>query len=101
MDVQIPNFIFSEAVQAGINTGKYVVMQSKDGAFRGVAVDRLTGKIIGLAKGITIDGRAIDPLTILPKLEQLSRGMAILQATNAVIGVGVAANIGISAVSLY
>ncbi len=101
MDISIPNFIFSEAVQAGINTGKYVVMQSKDGTFRSVAVDRLTGKIIGLAKGITIDGRSLDPLAILPKLGQLSRGMAILQATNAVIGVGVAANIGISAVSLY
>jgi hypothetical protein len=60
--------------------------------------DAITGRFV--ENGMAI-GLQSSPIALLPNLGQLSQAVGLLQATTAVIGVGVAANIAISAVNLY
>ncbi len=74
----------------GLATGKLVQVISKSGVPIGVVRDAVTGRFAGLAIGV----EGLSPLTGFASLP-------LLQATTAVIGVGVAATAALSAVNLY
>lgn len=84
-------FQFPAAIQHGLDTGELVQVISKSGVPLGLVRDAVTGRFAGLAIGVT---GLINPLTGFASLP-------LLQATTAVIGVGVAATAALSAVNLY
>lgn len=111
-------FQFPPAIQAGIAAGKYLQVVSSTGVPLGIARDAATGQFVGQAVGVLSNGAALNPLLAVPQLamgagqmyqnhlglqalQSLSASVATLQATTAVIGVGVAAGVALSAVNLY
>jgi len=111
-------FQFPPAIQAGIAVGRYVQVVSSAGVPLGIARDVATGRFIGHAVGVMSNGAALNPLLGIPQLvmsggqiyqnhlglqalKSLSASVATLQATTAVIGVGVAAGVALSAVNLW
>jgi len=100
-------FQFPAAIQLGLDTGKLVQVFSK-GVPIGQVREVATGHFAGHATAV----EGLDPLTIIPGLildnrqtlqavNALAKSVTILQATTAVIGVGVAATAALAAVNLY
>ena len=83
-------FQFPAAIQLGLDTGKLVQVFSKSGVPLGLVRDAVTGRFAGQAIGVM----GLNPLTGFSSLP-------LLQATTAVIGVGVAATAALAAVNLY
>jgi hypothetical protein len=108
-------FQFPPAIQAGLAVGKYVQVISSTGVPLSIARDATTGQFVGHAIGILSNGATLNPLLAAPQLAmgaaqmyQMHRGftaiqasLGVLQATTAVIGVGVTAGVALSAVNLY
>lgn len=111
-------FQFPPAIQAGIAAGKYVQVISSTGVPLGMVREAATGHWAGHAVGVMSNGAALNPLLAVPQLamgagqmyqshlglqalKSLSASVATLQATTAVIGVGVAAGVALSAVNLW
>ncbi len=116
-------FQFPPIIEAGIEAGKYAPVFSSAGIPLGIARDSATGQFVGLAVGVLGNGGVpLNPLTaplqaatgvagmyqahrgfqsIEAGLQTLQSSVGILQATTAVIGVGVAAGVALSAVNLY
>lgn len=121
-------FQFTPAVQAAIDAGKYVLVYS-NGVPIGMARDRVTGYFVAHAIGAVVNNNPLLPLVaptqfalgglqmmqthigfqqtykrldvIQASLQSLQTSVGVLQATTAVIGVGVAAGVALSAVNLY
>jgi hypothetical protein len=108
-------FKFPPLIQAAIDTGKYAPVFSSTGVPLSIARDATTGQFVGHAVGILSNGAALNPMAAIPQMAmsagqmyQMHRGfqavqasLGVLQATTAVIGVGVAAGVALSAVNLY
>lgn len=111
-------FQFPAAIQAGLEAGKYLQVFSASGVPLGMAREAATGQFVGHAVGLLSQGASLNPLAIAPQLlfgagqmyqnhlglqalQALSTSVATLQATTAVIGVGTAATVALSAVSLW
>jgi len=114
-------FQFPAAIQLGLATGKLVQVISKSGVPLSMVRDVATGQfaghaigVIGLNPFIGIPNLIIDGWNIyqsgeileqgrqtLKAVNALSQSVQILQATTAIIGVGVAATVALSAVNLY
>ncbi|MBD2070291.1 hypothetical protein H6F93_22725 [Leptolyngbya sp. FACHB-671] len=110
-------FQFPAVIEAGIQAGKYAQVFS-DGVPLSIARDAATGRFVSHAVGVVNNGVFLNPLTAVPQLvmgagqlyqnhqtlqalKALSDSVATLQATTAVIGVGVAATAALSAVNLW
>ncbi|MBW4468151.1 MAG: hypothetical protein KME07_22215 [Pegethrix bostrychoides GSE-TBD4-15B] len=115
-------FQFPPLVEAGLAAGKYAQVFNAAGVPLGLARDSATGQFVGNAVGIVRNnGVPFNPITTPVQLgmngaqmyqvnqgfqatqagiQSLQTSLSVLQATTAVIGVGVAANLAISAVSL-
>ncbi len=114
-------FQFTPAVQAAIDAGKYVQVYS-NGVPIGMARDRVTGHFVAHAIGAVVNNNPLLPLVAPTQfalggiqmmqthmgfqktyrmLDALQTSVGVLQATTAVIGVGVAAGVALSAVNLY
>ncbi|PZO47148.1 MAG: hypothetical protein DCF15_19430 [Phormidesmis priestleyi] len=104
---------FSLPVQAAIAAGKYIPVQTAAGVPIGMVRDAATGQFAAHAIGM-----GLNPLTAVPQMAMgagqlyqghkalqgiaaLSTSVATLQATTAVIGVGVAGVAALSAVNLW
>ncbi|GJD15605.1 hypothetical protein RIVM261_005610 [Rivularia sp. IAM M-261] len=121
-------FEFPNAIQAGIDAGKYVQVFS-NGIPIGMARDAATGQFVSHAVGAVVDGNPlsplISPLQFVMKgasmyqnhlgfqetyhqigvaqagLQSLQTSVGVLQATTALIGVGTVASVALGAVNLY
>lgn len=112
-------FSFPPLIQAGIATGRYAAVEAGSGAILGTARDTLTGRFVGHAVSILGNGGIpFNPVSVPLQFAQMYQthqgfqavqvGLQGIQATlnvtqtmMAVTGVGVAANLAISAVSLW
>ncbi|MGL4621829.1 MAG: hypothetical protein ACRCZS_22680 [Chroococcidiopsis sp.] len=122
-------FQFSPIIQAAIEAGKYVQVFTTNGVPIGMARDPITGRFVAHAIGAVVNNSPLSPLftpthlgmgslqmmqthrgfqktykelhVIQTGLQSLQTSVGVLQATTAIIGVGVAANLAISAVNLY
>lgn len=112
-------FIFPLLIQAGIAAGQYVVAQNAAGVAFGMARDKATGRFVGHAVSILSNGGIpFNPVSVplqFAQMYQTHRGfqavqvglqgiqanISVLQTMTALTGVGVAANLAISAVSLW
>ena len=112
-------FQFSPLIEAGIAAGKYAPVFSSTGVPLGIARDAATGQFVGIAQNfINSAGIPLNPLTsplqiatssaqmyqnqmVQQGLQSVQASVGVLQATTAVIGVGVAAGVALSAVNLY
>ncbi|MGC1216824.1 MAG: hypothetical protein WA883_05080 [Phormidesmis sp.] len=104
---------FSPLIQAGIAAGKYIPVETAAGIPIGMVRDAATGQFAAHAIGM-----GLNPLTAMPSMamgagqlyqghkalqgiKALSASVATLQATTAVIGVGVVGVAALSAVNLW
>ena len=104
---------FSSLIQAGIAAGKYIPVETAAGVPIGMVRDAATGQFAAHAIGM-----GLNPLTAIPSMamgagqlyqgqkalqgiKMLSASVATLQATTAVIGVGVVGVAALSAVNLW
>jgi len=112
-------FKFRPEIEAGIQSGKFVQVFSREGEPLSMAREVATGRIVGHAIGVTnSDAIPLNPLAVAPQLmmgaghpyqeqqalqamKALSASVQTLQATTAIIGVGVASTLVLSAVSLW
>jgi len=112
-------FIFPPLIQAGIAIGKYAVVQNAAGFALGIARDKATGHFVGHAVGLLGNGGIpFNPISVPLQFAQMyhtHRGfqavqvglrgiqasLSVSQTMMAVTGVGVAANLAISAFSLW
>ena len=113
-------FQFPAAIQLGLATGKLVQVVSKSGVPLGLVRDVATGRFAGQAIAVGLDplsgfpnliingwnayqsGRILDQgRQTLQVVNAIAQSVSVLQATTAVIGVGVAATAALSAVNLY
>lgn len=109
-------FQFPPVIQAGIEAGKYLQVFSSSGIPLSMARDAVTGRFVGHAIGMLgQSGFLFNPIAVPLQLAtsglqmyQMHRGfqavqasLGVLQATTAVIGVGVATGVALSAVNLY
>jgi hypothetical protein len=116
-------FEFPPAIQAGIAAGKYIQVFSSSGIPQSIARDATTGQFVGNAIGfLSNTGIPLNPLAVPLQLAtsglemyQMQRGLqsvekglqtlqntvGVLQSTTAVIGLGVAAGVALSAVNLH
>ena len=110
------HFQFPPAIQAGIKAGKYSQVLSASGIPLSMVRDSSTGQFVGHAVGLlNNNGVAFNPV-VTPlnlatsglQMHQMHRGfqaveasLGVLQATTAVIGVGVVASVALSVVNLY
>jgi hypothetical protein len=110
---------FSPLVQAAIDAGKYIPIMSSSGVPLSMVRDAATGQFAAHAVGLAGSGVGLlNPLTAAPQMimgagqlyqgqmalqgiKAISASVATLQATTAVIGVGVAATVALSAVNLW
>ncbi len=110
---------FSPLVQAAIEAGRYVPVMSASGIPLSMARDPATGQFVAHAVGLAGSGLGfLNPLTAAPQLimgagqlyqghralqgiQAISASVATLQATTAVIGIGVAATVALSGVNLW
>lgn len=110
-------FQFPPALQAGLDTGKYLQVFSS-GTPLSIARDAATGRFVGHAVGVLNSGSILNPLTMAPQLvmgagqfyqghlalqalQALQASVATLQATTMVIGVGTAVTAALAAVNLW
>ena len=106
-------YTFSPIIQAGILAGKYIPVRTAAGISIGMVRDAATGQFAAHAIGM-----GLNPLTAIPSIamgagqmyqgykalqgiKMLSASIATLQATTAVIGVGVVSVAALSAVNLW
>ena len=112
-------FIFPPLIQAGIAAGQYEVVKNAAGVALGIARDKATGHFVGNAVGILSSGGIpFNPIAVpvqFAQMYQTHRGfqavqsglqsiqasLGVLQTMTALTGIGVAANLAISAVSLW
>jgi hypothetical protein len=115
-------YIFSSQIQAGIEAGKYVQVYRSGSIPLGMVRNSATGRFVAHAVGAVVNNSPLSPLVnasefamgaaqmyqmhqgfsaVQAGLNTLQTSVGVLQATTAVIGVGVAANLAISAVNLY
>jgi hypothetical protein len=90
-------FTFHPEIATGLLSGKLEQVFHNDIPV-GQVRDAITGRFV--ENGMAI-GLQSSPISLVPNLGQVSQIVGLLQATTAIIGVGIAANIGISAVGLY
>ncbi|WP_228056718.1 hypothetical protein [Microcoleus sp. LEGE 07076] len=109
------NFVFPAAVQAAIEAGKYAQVFTSTGVPIGMARDAATGQFAAHAVGAALNNSPLSPLVSPVQLvmgglqmqqmhmgfQTLQASLGVLQATTAVIGVGVAAGVALSAVNLH
>ncbi len=109
------NFVFPPAVQAAIEAGKYVQVFTSAGVPIGMARDAATGQFAANAVGAVVNNSPLSPLVSPVQLamgglqmyqnhmgfQAVQASLGVLQATTAVIGVGVAAGVALSAVNLH
>ena len=112
-------FTFPPLIQAGLASGLYEVVRNAAGVSLGIARNTATGQFAGHAIGMASSaGIPFNPVSIplqFAQMAQTHRGfqavqvglqsiqasLGVLQTMSALTGIGVAANIGISAVSLW
>jgi hypothetical protein len=112
-------FIFPSLIQAGIASGQYEIVRNAAGVALGIARDKTTGQFVGHAIGVLGNGGIpLNPMSVplqFAQMYQIQRGfqavqaglktiqasLGVLQTMTALTGVGVAANLAISAVSLW
>jgi hypothetical protein len=112
-------FAFSPLIQAGIDAGKYDLVRNAAGVALGSAREKATGHLVGNAVEIlSSSGIPFNPIAVplqFTQIYQTHRGfqavqaglqgiqasLGVLQTMTALTGVGVAANLTISAVSLW
>ncbi len=121
-------YLFSDANQALWAAGKLSQVVTSTGQLLPLLRDPITGRFVEMAKGLVVDNTAFAPLiatnpviaggnmamkvgeiyqnqqgfqAILGQLNVLQSSLGVLQATSAVIGVGVAVTAALSAVNLY
>lgn len=105
-------FTFPALIQAGLASGLYEVVKNAAGVPLGIARDKATGQFVGSAIGMASSaGIPFNPVSIslqFAQMAQTHRGfqavqasLGVLQTMSALTGIGVVANIGISAVSLW
>lgn len=109
------NFVFPPAVQAAIEAGKYAQVFTSAGVPIGIARDAATGQFAAQAVGAVVNNSPLSPLVSPVQLamgglqmyqnhmgfQAVQNSLGVLQATTAVIGVGVAAGVALSAVNLH
>ncbi|MEW5861116.1 MAG: hypothetical protein AB1861_27695 [Cyanobacteriota bacterium] len=108
-------FEFSPVIQAGIAANKYVQVFTSAGVPIGMARDATTGQFVAHAVGAVVNNSPLSPL-IAPfqfamsgarmyqkhrEFQSVQASLGVLQATTAVIGVGVASGVVLSAVNLH
>jgi hypothetical protein len=93
----LDHFRFLPHIEAGLISGKF-----KQVLHHGIPVGQVRDASTGyfVPQGMAV-GASLKPLIPQPNLAPFSQAFGILQASTAVIGVGVAANVAISAVSLH
>jgi hypothetical protein len=93
----LDHFRFLPHIEAGL-----ISEQFKQVLHHGIPVGQVRDASTGyfVPQGMAV-GASLKPLIPQPNLAPLSQAFGILQASTAVIGVGVAANVAISAVSLH
>ncbi|MGI0489616.1 hypothetical protein ACN4EK_29720 [Pantanalinema rosaneae CENA516] len=112
-------FVFPPLIQAGIAAGQYEVVRNAAGVVLGIARDKATGQFVGNAVGaLGNTGIPFNPLIVplqFTQMYQMHRGfqavqgglqtiqtsLGVLQTMTALTGIGVAVNLGVSAVSLW
>ncbi|WP_293340957.1 hypothetical protein [Microcoleus sp. CAWBG58] len=116
------NFVFSTAIQAGIEAGKYAQVFNSAGVPIGMVRDAATGQFAAHAVGAIVNNSPLAPLVLPMKFvmgcfqmyqthkgfeavemgfQAVQASMGVLQATTAVIGVGTFAGVALSAVNLH
>nr|ADO19336.1 hypothetical protein Nfla_10304 [Nostoc flagelliforme str. Sunitezuoqi] len=114
-------FQFAPAIQAGIETGKYLQVFS-NGVPLSMARDAVSGQFIAHAIGATVNNSPLSPLVaasnllisgaqmyqtqqgftaVLNGLQTIQTSLGVLQATTALIGVGTIAGVALTAVNLH
>ncbi|MCC5650397.1 hypothetical protein LC609_11200 [Nostoc sp. XA013] len=114
-------FQFAPAIQAGIETGKYLQVFS-NGVPLSMARDAVSGQFIAHAIGATVNNGPLSPLiaasnlvmsgaqmyqtqqgftAVLNGLQTIQTSLGVLQATTALIGVGTIAGVALTAVNLH
>ena len=105
-------FTFPPLIQAGLASGLYEVVRNAAGVSLGIVRNTATGQFAGHAIGMVSNmGIPFNPVSIslqFAQMAQTHRGfqavqasLGVLQTMSALTGIGVVANIGISAVSLW
>ncbi|UBF25094.1 hypothetical protein K9N68_26190 [Kovacikia minuta CCNUW1] len=112
-------FAFPPLIQAGIDAGKYEVVKNAAGVVMGTAREKATGHFVGNAVGILSNsGVPFNPISVPLQFAQMYQtrqgfqavqvglqgiqaSLGVLQTMTALTGIGVAANLAISAVSLW
>lgn len=112
-------FIFPPLIQAGIASGQYEIVRNAAGVALGTARDKATGHFVGQAVGLLGSGGIpLNPMSVPLQFAQMYQthqgfqavqaglktiqaSLGVLQTMTALTGVGVAANLAISAVSLW
>jgi hypothetical protein len=112
-------FVFPPLIQAGLASGQYEVVKNAAGMALGLARDKATGHFVGNAVGILGNGGIpFNPVAVPLQFAQMYQthqgfqavqvglqgiqaSLGVLQTMAALTGVGVAANLAISAVSLW
>ncbi len=105
-------FTFPPLIQAGLASGLYEVVKNAAGVPLAIARDPVTGQFVSHAIGMASSaGIPFNPVSIslqFAQMAQTHRGfqavqasLGVLQTMSALTGIGVVANIGISAVSLW
>jgi hypothetical protein len=114
-------FQFAPAIQAGIETGKYLQVFS-NGIPIAMVRDAVSGQFVAHAIGATINNSPLSALVAAPNLlmsgvqmyqthkgftavlngmQTLQTSLGVLQATTALIGVGTVAGVALTAVNLH
>ena len=112
-------FTFPPLIQAGLASGLYEVVRNAAGVSLGIVRNTATGQFAGHAIGMVSNvGIPFNPISIPLQfvqmfqthrgfqavqvgLQSIQASLGVLQTMTALTGIGVAANIGISAVSLW
>ncbi|NJL89384.1 MAG: hypothetical protein HC916_05975 [Coleofasciculaceae cyanobacterium SM2_1_6] len=105
-------FTFPPLIQAGVTSGLYEVVKNAAGVPLAIARDPATGQFVGHAISMASNaGIPFNPVSMIFQVGQIyqtHRGfqavqasLGVLQTMSALTGIGVVANIGISAVSLW
>jgi len=112
-------FIFPPLIQAGLTAGQYEVVKNAAGVALGLARDKATGRFVGNAVGILgSEGIPFNPVavplqfaqmyqtrqgfqSVQAGLQTVQANLGVLQTMTALTGIGVIANVAISAASLW
>jgi acyl carrier protein len=115
-------FDFTPGIKAGLAAGKYVEVFTSNGVPIGMVREATTGRFVAHAVDMVNNSAAINPLfspiqgvlgaaqmyqthqgfqATLQGINAIQSNLAVLQATTAVIGVGTAAGVALSAVNLW